>query len=199
MGRRTHTAAIAATAALVLFAALAGAASAATKVTKYSPFAADGGLRKGLTSTRAFGGTCSTGSFIVSGASAYRCFSGDVIRDPCYLDKAASNADRSVVVCVESPWATAAVRLRVAGRLRHVYAAKPGGPPWAVRLASRSRCLWIAGASALIGGRRISYACGSGNLLLGAPDRGRATWQIQQVTGPTDRAPRRVAVAQAWH
>ena len=184
---------------IVLIAVVVTAAPAATVVTKYSPFDADGVLRHSLRATPAFGGACVTGSFMVPGAAVYRCFAADIIRDPCYLDDVQSTHERSVVVCVESPWAAVAVRLRVVGDLDNASGAAPGGAPWALRLASRAHCVWVSGVSGFVRGRRISYRCGNGRLLLGSPDRRRGTWRITQVTGPTDAAPRRVAITQAWH
>jgi len=197
--RRTIQRGVAVTGTMIaLVAAIAQQAPAATVITTYSPFDASGVLRHSLRATPAFGGACVTGSFVVPGDTVYRCFSGDLIRDPCYLDQVQSSPDRSVVVCVDSPWAAAAVRLRVTGGLDNASAARPGGPPWALQLASHAHCVWIEGVSGFARGRRITYRCGNGRLLLGSPDRRRQTWQITQIKGPTDAAPRRVAVARAW-
>ncbi len=45
--------------------------------------------------------SCSTGSFLVAGPGVFRCVQDSFIHDPCYLDMAAGNAARSVVVCVD--------------------------------------------------------------------------------------------------
>lgn len=173
-------------------------AGAATRVGGYSPFNAEGALRAGLRVTPAFGGACTTGSFVLSDDLAYRCFIGSVIRDPCFLDEVQGNSERSVVVCAESPWARDVVRLRVTGALKSSYGARPGGAPWAVRLASGRRCVAVTGATALVRGRRLSYTCQGGRWLLGSPNRDTSRWNIQQVSGPTDRRPRRVVIARAW-
>lgn len=174
-------------------------AKAATTISEYSPFNARAELRGGLRASPAFGGACTTGSFLVPSDVAYRCFVGVAIRDPCYLDEKRSNSSRSVVVCADNPWATDVVRLRIAGKLSNAHGVGPGEAPWGLRLASGRRCVRITGVTARVAGRRITYECSGHRWLLGTPNRGRATWSIQQVHEPTDRRPRRVVVAQAWH
>ena len=93
--------------------------------------------------TPAFGGTCSTGSFLVAGPGVFRCVQESFIYDPCYLDTAAGNAARSVVVCVETPWSPNVLRLRVTGPLDPRYGAAP--------TTRRGRC----------GSRRAGAACSS--------------------------------------
>jgi hypothetical protein len=187
-------AAIAAT----LIAAPAAGADAATLAVTYSPFAADGTLSPGLRATPAFGGTCDTGSFVVSGEAVFRCFAADVIRDPCFADVAGSTSERAVVVCVASPWAKDVVRLRVRGPLNAQGGAPSGGPPWALQLASGRRCTFLEGATTTVGGRRMNYGCGAGRVLLGTPDRSGPTWRIRQATSPGGAHLRKVAIATAW-
>lgn len=187
----------AAAAALAIFVFVAPAA-AVTRVSEYSPFNAGGDLRAGLQAVPAFGGSCRTGSFLARADDAYRCFSGIVIRDPCFLDEKQGSSSRSVVVCVESPWSTNVVRLRVTGAFSGARGVGPGEAPWGVRLASGRRCVRIAGVTARVMGRQITYACSGHRWLLGAPNRVRPTWTIQQIREPTDRRPRRVEIAHAW-
>jgi hypothetical protein len=195
-GRR-RTARLGATAALAGLAVLApGAASAATKVMSYSPFAADGTLRPGLRATAAFGGTCDTGSFVVAGA--FRCSAGTVIRDPCYLDAAQSTAQRTVVVCAADPWSSAVVRLRLTQAPKADHGAPPGGPPWALTLASGRRCVFASGATSVVAGRRLSYVCGRARVLFGRPDDSAPTWRIRQATSAGGAHRRTVAIAVAW-
>jgi hypothetical protein len=185
-------------AALAVALIAAPTAAAATVARTYSPFAADGTLLAGLRAAPAYGGTCDSGSFVVSGETAFRCSAGDVIRDPCFADAASSTAERAVVVCVASPWAEDVVRLRVRGELQTVLGAPPDGPPWALQLASGRRCVFLQGARPTIGGRRMTYGCGAGRFLFGSPDRSGPTWRIRQADSPRGSHQRKVAIAAAW-
>jgi hypothetical protein len=176
---------------------LVAPAVAGTMEIRYTPLGADGTLRDGLRATPAFGGNCSTGSFLVAGPGAFRCVQDSFIHDPCYLDVAAGNAARSVVVCVETPWSPNVLRLRVKGPLDPRYAARPDGPPWALRLASGRRCVLVAGAAPVAAGRRMNYACGR-RYLFGSPDRTQPTWRIAQALTPGGAGLRKVAIAAAW-
>lgn len=173
-------------------------AAARTAVATFSPFAGDGTLRGGLRATPEYGGSCASGSFMVSGADVFRCFAGNAIRDPCYVDDLAGNDDRSVVVCVATPWDRSVVRLRISGDLDSAFGARANAPPWALRLSSGTRCVFLEGATTVVRGQRLNYGCGNGRWLIGTPDRGRPTWRIRQVRGPTDSEPRRVSVAAAY-
>jgi len=174
------------------------AAAPATVQVSYSPFAPDGTLVAGLRASPAFGGTCDSGSFVVATESAFRCFVGDTIRDPCFADVVASTAERAVVVCVGAPWATDVVRLRLTSPPVGVGRVAPGGPPWALRLSSGRRCLFNQGASPTIAGRRQNYTCTARHWLFGTPDRTTATWRIRQADAPGGAHLRKVAIATAW-
>jgi hypothetical protein len=145
-------------------------AAAPTVVVTYSPFAATGALAAGLQAAPRFGGTCSTGSFVVSNPTVFRCFAGDLIYDPCYLDAGASNPQRAVVLCITAPWAKSGVRLRLTGAPNPAFGAPAGAPPWALRLASGRRCVFASGASAVVDGRRLNYVCDGRRVLFGTPD-----------------------------
>jgi hypothetical protein len=173
-------------------------ASAATAVVQYSPFGPAGALATGLRAIPRSGGTCSTGSFIVAGPTVFRCFAGDRIWDPCYLDALRTDATRTVVVCARAPWATTVTRLRLASVPDPGLGAAPGGPPWALRLASGRRCVVVTGATTFVDGRRLSYGCEGGRVLFGRPDATRPTWRIRQARSAGGADMRRVSIAVAW-
>jgi hypothetical protein len=102
----------------------------------YSPFDADGTLRDGLSVASGGVGECMSGSYIV--VNAFRCFEGSSIRDVCYRDD--RDPDRPSLLCVESPWARAAVGLQYVDEPDPSFGARLGGPPWALELASGRRC-----------------------------------------------------------
>jgi hypothetical protein len=194
--RLTRTAMSAAVAA-ALTCVMAAPGLARTFEVRYTPFAADGSLREGLRATPAFGGACTTGSFVVAGAGVFRCVAASSIYDPCYLDAAAGAQGRSVVACVDSPWSHKVLRLRVGEPLDGRYGARVDGPPWALRLASGRRCVRVSGAATVVEGRRMNYSCGR-RYLFGSPDRSKATWQIRQALTTGGIGMRKVAIASAW-
>jgi hypothetical protein len=164
---------------------------------RYTPFAADGSLRGGLSATPQFGGSCATGSFLVAAPGAFRCTAATRVYDPCYLDAKASTMARSVMVCVSAPWSRTVVRLRVRDPVSGGAAAAPTGPPWALRLLSGRLCLLVGGAASVVGGRRMNYACRE-RYLFGVPDATRPTWRIRQARTPGGAGMRQVAIATAW-
>lgn len=184
-------------AALLLATACPAVAGAATQRRRYSPFGATGAAVPSLHIASAFGGDCNTGSFIVRG-DVYRCFAGNFIRDPCYFDALASRQlDRDVVLCVGSPWARSAVRLR-ADTLNHSSPLPTGAPPWALELASGPRCLFVEGASNVVGGRRLNYFCDHNRFVFGVPDTSHATWRIGVARDFNGRGIRTAAIRVAW-
>lgn len=199
MSRRRRTTGLGAAVVLaLLLAGIPAAARAATRIITYSPFGPDGALRPGLTATAAFGGTCDTESFVVSGTGVLRCFAKTTIYDPCYRDAARTTMGRMVVVCVPDPWATAIVRLRATQAPGAQDGVRPAGLPWALTLASGRRCTFAPGARATVAGRRLNYVCGRRRVLFGSPDRTSATWRIRQATSPGGAGLRKVAIAAAW-
>jgi hypothetical protein len=178
----------------VVASAAATPAAASTRVVHWSPFAAEGALRPGLTAAPAFGGDCYTGSFAVHGA--YRCIAGHLLRDPCFADPGRDDA----VVCVADPFAHGVIRLRVSGDLNRS-ASAPAGLVWAVRLADGQRCTFFAGGATSVdaAGRRANYGCsGTRTVLWGSPRRGPGTWRIRASRSFTPGPERRVAIRTAY-
>jgi hypothetical protein len=181
-------------AAVVLAVGIGGSAQAATERLRYSPLDADGTLRDGLGVN--LGGTaeCTSRSFIVVGA--YRCFEGNQIRSVCYPDS--RDVEGFSVLCVSSPWARAAIRLQLDEEPDDSFAARPGGLPWALELASGVRCVWVGGATNVVGRLRLNYGCARGRYLFGSPDRSGPTWRIRQARDFNGRAMRKVVIRVAW-
>jgi hypothetical protein len=173
-------------------------AAGATLAVRYSPFAPTGALAAGLRAAPMRGGACSTGSFVVADPVAFRCSAADRIYDPCYADLVTSLVAGPTVVCVRAPWARRVLRLRIGAPPDPRLRAAPGTPPWALRLASGRRCLFVQGARPRVRGRRLDYVCDGRRVLFGLPDRRAATWRIRQARNARGRALRRVAIAVAW-
>lgn len=193
---RTAAISLATVVALAAGAALGDGAPLRTERVRWSPFTADGTLRTTLRLAVAHDGECWIGSFVVH--NAYRCASGHLIRDPCFSDPASSSEDPTVL-CVHSPFERTAVRMHVSGRMSRAYSVKRGGLPWAMRLHSGRRCVFLQGATTVVGGRRANYGCGGNVILFGSPDRRRALWRIHQGRGFNAAAMRRVAIRSVYH
>jgi hypothetical protein len=178
----------------------AGSASAApTERLVYSPFATDGSLLQSLKVTTHDGGHCDTGSYVVARHGVYRCFDGNVIRDPCFSDARASTAaGETVVACVGAPWSTHVVSLHLDGEPSSDSQVKPGGAPWALQLASGPRCVFGEGATNVAHGLRLNYFCAGSRYLFGTPRTSQPTWRIRMARNTLGRGWRLVAIARAW-
>jgi hypothetical protein len=182
-------------AALVVTPAAAGAAR--TERLRYTPFAADGSLRVGLTAVNR-DGTCFTTSSLVAGRQGvFRCITGNLLRDPCYLDPRSEPAGSPDVICPNAPWRRTVVRIVVGGL--------PGDAPvgtrgrlWALELADGAQCVFGTGASNVVGGYRLNYFCSHHRFLFGSPRRSAATWLIRESRSTDGRRMRLVAIRRAW-
>jgi len=109
------------------------------------------------------------------------------------------------VLCVDSPWATRAVRASYSQDPDHSNGAKRGGVPWALELKVHGRhCTFTPGATTVIGKQRLNYAC-AGNLpsepdlyLFGEPDQSRPLWRIRASRSPQGPELRWMQVRRAW-
>jgi hypothetical protein len=169
------------------------AADARTSVHHFTPFAATGQLKS---SYHAAGtpGSCPQPSFVDSRRhDAWRCNTGNLIRDPCFE----SPVSATEVACVTSPWTHTALVVRALLPARK--GESHSSAPWAVELVHRRRCVFISGGTNAIGRRRLNYACGRhGPVLYGVPDRRKPTWTISLAAGFKSRSLRRVRVREAW-
>jgi hypothetical protein len=157
-------------------AGLAGPAH--TRQVHVSPVTSAGALARGYRVTSQTGGAmCEPGSEAIG--TAYRCFAGNTIFDPCWARRAAT----PTVLCVAEPWLRTAAELRVQAPLSAIPAA--GGPsadePWAVQLASGPRCVLAQGAHNEFRGQVIDYYCPAGLSLLRGLGRATAVWTARSV------------------
>lgn len=154
---------------LVAAAALA-LATTRTQVVVYSPTAS------GVHVVAHASGYCWTSSIPSRRPDAFRCFQGNLIRDPCYA------TGRGYVLCPLGFPSQRVLRLRLTKPLPRKQANPPGPPtrgdPIAVRLPSGRVCGFLQGATSGIGGMRVNYGCAGGGYLVGDPARGRA-WTIR--------------------
>jgi hypothetical protein len=120
-------------------------------------------------------GYCWESSLASTEPDAYRCFQGNQIHDPCF----APSAHATAVVCFLDPWHSVTV-LRLTRRLPKAGPPVKGPPlPWAIVTTAGRRCVFMTGATALVGGQRVNYGCTDGTYLIGYPDTRQALWTIR--------------------
>jgi hypothetical protein len=170
-----------------------GAAGARTRVHHFTPFDAVGQVKSGYRASNS-DGTCPQPSHVDSRRhDAWRCRTGNLIRDPCFE----SPVSDTELVCVASPWSHKAVVVRATLPARQGESRSTA--PWAIALANHPRCLFLSGASKSIGRRRLNYSCGrNGPFLYGGPNRRTPTWTISLAAHHKSRTLRRVSVKNAW-
>jgi pimeloyl-ACP methyl ester carboxylesterase len=146
-----------------------------------APVSAAGQPKPGETISNGGTAQCEAGSD--AAPQAYRCFSGNEVVDPCWLD----NADprQATVLCPQQPWSTQAVRLSVSAGGLEPFSGPPQqidpGFPWGVRLSDGERCLTVQGTHDTFDGKTVNYACGRDydHVLLGSLNRSSPSWTYQ--------------------
>ncbi len=124
-------------------------------------------------------GWCGTGSIIVARTDAWRCVveGGRSIEfhDPCLVNPFDPDGP---LACVDQDGAI--VVLMPTEPLPHAFANLEGSErlPLKVVLADGDECSLNANSTASVDGRRVSYSCSSGGVLVGGPDKSAGTWTI---------------------
>jgi hypothetical protein len=91
-----------------------------------------------------------------------------------------------------------AVRLRLTGPPNPALGGPATAPPRALQLASGRRCVFAAGASTAVDGRRLSYICDRDRVRFGSPDSSAPTWRVRRARTAGGAAMRTVAIPVAW-
>jgi hypothetical protein len=142
-------------------------ATMGTVTKKYTPFGPQGQIRPDLT-IRDDTGSCWTGSLVAPRPDAWRCMTpGAVIFDPCF----SNSSEEKKVVCALAPWDDKVTVLKLEAPLPHDEVDEDSGEsgqpaPWALVLDSGDRCVFLTGATDLVNGQRIDYACRQGGYAL---------------------------------
>jgi serine/threonine protein kinase len=164
-----------------------------TAVKIFNPVNTSGGLAVSVTTTQR--GNCWTSSETAAREDAFRCMSGNNIMDPCFRTQ-----DGQALCPVNGPWSNSGILLTHAGPAPGLIPNKDQGtrgPPWAIQLADGTNCLEISGATSVIAGQRLGYACPGGVGLYGNPQRANSAWKIY--VGTTHSATLAVKpIAVAW-
>jgi hypothetical protein len=183
---------------MALTAAVGAAGAPRTERLVYTPFAADGSLRSGLTAVNR-DGRCFTTSSQVPRKGVYRCITGHLLRDPCYLDPTVDpDGGSPVVICPPAPWRTGVVRIALDGPLPGDAPLGFSPRPWALELAGGARCLFGTGASNIVRGYRLNYVCSQRRFLFGSPRRSSPTWRIRESRSIDGHRMQLVAIRRAW-
>lgn len=145
-------------------------------------------------------GYCWTSSETAQRRDAWRCTTGNYIRDPCFSLVREPNR----VLCPEGPWNSAEIRLRLSRPLPFRYAnRRPPSihvQPWALELADGRRCRLASGASNVLHGVRLNYFCNtSGDIgLWGYPNRSHEPWTILAAPYTATELTDHLSVRRAW-
>src|SRR5260370_24614519 len=105
--------------------------------------------------TAPIAGNCFSESIAADRLDAWRCFTGNIIHDPCFAAKPGA----TLVVCDADPItrkAGIAVRLATPLPLHGKFA---GQQPWLLELADGAECNLFTGATSVVKGQRINYGC----------------------------------------
>ena len=129
-------------------------------------------------------GSCWTHSLSTDRPDAWRCFQGNDIRDPCF---AASGS--AVVACAEGPFSKRVVLLRLSKPLTSdenptTKMLQPKRMPWGLRLTSGDTCVFVTGATDVVAGDRMNYACRKAGWIIGVPDRSTQIWTARSADWP---------------
>jgi hypothetical protein len=187
-----------------MVAVLAGCSNAyaATRTIYVAPVDANGDQVEGLTVARTVHGECHPGSDSVPGPT-YRCFFGNFIQDPCWVDVAVAGS----VLCMTQPWTNTAVRVYV-NELEPSTESVPTNLsyPWGVELTTGEKCIAFQGAHDEYQGRVVDYGCDGaylhgGRVLLRGMHRSHPLWSFDSAwwTGRKYQPRHRVGVRVAWY
>jgi eukaryotic-like serine/threonine-protein kinase len=190
------TRAITTTCAIILGLAMPALGASKTSVIVFSPWSANR-LRDGFTVTQKASGSCWTHSLVTDRADTWRCFEDNDILDPCFARAPSS----LTVACAQSPFSHRLVLLSLKKPLADSENAttrwlQPKGEPWGLRLTNGDMCIFATGATDVVAGERMNYACAKDGWIIGAPDRFAAQWTARSVKWPDKHITKvRIAIA----
>ena len=120
-------------------------------------------------------GQCWTNSIAAPSTTAYRCFQGNKILDPCFAPAHATVPLQ--VACLSAPWSKA-VMLQVSGKLPPPASGTVVSRPWAFQLDDGVRCVASTGTVPAVAGVNLGYHCADGaDAALGAVSGAQLTAQ----------------------
>lgn len=142
------------------------------------------------TASRTLRGSCWTSSITVQSSTAYRCYGGNTILDPCF---AATRTAREVT-CYPDPWSSP-IRVLLTAALP-APAPLVVTHPWALELANGKRCVAATGVATRLGNLTMLYRCQHGGSTT-LPTR-RAGHLVVEYVAPGARTGVAVPVTVTW-
>ena len=136
-----------------------------------------------------------TGSYIVVGRIPLL-FAGNRIYSVCYLDD--RDPESSSLLCVSSPVGAIGGALDVRRGPGRQLRRQAGRSAVGAGAELGDTCVWVGGATTVVGGRRLNYGCANGRVLFGSPDTSRSTWRIRVARDGEGHGMRKVAIRAAW-
>jgi hypothetical protein len=174
---------------------------AATNVVLVSPWS-NGNLRHDFTVSEKVTGYCWVRSLATDRPDAWRCMAGNDIYDPCFSQSASSKT----AACMKGPFSKDVVLMRLTKPLAHtrdvvdstseLRALRLRGEPWGLRLLDGQTCVYMTGATDVVAGMRLNFACTHG-WGLGLPDRSTAIWEVPYIASLENRALHKMGIATA--
>jgi hypothetical protein len=192
MHRPRRALAAAALCAIAALPAAAGAARTQTRASVYEAFSYHGVV---IPHAQVQPGYCTGSSQVTLRLDAWRCTSAGMTLDPCFSSEFADN-----VVC-PTPWNDTAVEINLARPLP-----KPTNrtapslrlAPWAIETLSGADCLFVAGSSPRVEGRRLNYTCNNHTALYGYPNRHGEPWTIASAPAGATTLRSHASILHAW-
>lgn len=138
---------------------------------------------------------CIAGSDVTR--TAYRCFAGNLVLDPCWAQK-----PKSFAVCLVVPWSFRLLQLKVSKGYSGTLPKKPASLPWGVQLGNGVQCAFADGATGVVGGKRINYFCShTKDVLIGKVNKSSKVWTIRRAKptgGGHYKKAGHVSLSKAW-
>jgi hypothetical protein len=137
--------------------------------------------------TETVSGNCWTQSLVTSRGDAYRCMVGNSILDPCFAPKISRPR---AVACATDPFSNRIVLLRMQKALPSPNPTtqwlQPHNQPWGLRLTNGDTCVFATGATDVIKGERMNYACARSDAwIIGNVNQLTPLWTAQSSAYPS--------------
>jgi hypothetical protein len=187
---------------LAMAVSMSRAATTPTNVVLFAPWS-HGVLRGDLVVSAKVKGSCWIHSLESERPDAWRCMAGNDIYDPCF----SGSSDVKKVACAEDPFSkrltlitltkalpTSGQEMKLAGELAGL---RLRGEPWGIRLVNGDTCEFMTGATDVVHGMRLNYACGRTGWIIGDPDRSSATWKASVIASLHDTRVKHVGIAES--
>jgi hypothetical protein len=119
--------------------------------------------------------------------------------DPCF----AESPRAGTVACAEGAFSKRITLLTVTAPLTdtlkltgQLWGLRLRSAPWGLRLVGGDTCVFVEGATDVVAGERLNYACRETRWIIGVPDRSTAIWTARSVDWPNKHVTKvRIATA----